>query len=207
MDIPAYFVTFRDRVMTVSDGNFRGSYPREGVNPQPLSIISETADRTNRSPVVIIDCNSFDEHTFSEKVMKNLTVKGHEIWFMTYIETVEDVFDAFNRDASYVLAPYHLTESDTELVDICDVSDSVMPVIFIKDGKAVTRNGRRTDVLRLMEKLVSFGFYKNVICDMDGTLDEYTWSVISEDYPSTFPLIPYNGMVSGFQHEIIPYRY
>ncbi len=205
MEIPAFFVAYEDKKLSVNDGRFTRYSVEKGNRKYPVSKITESLDKNIRSPITIIDCNSFDERGFSERVMKHLRIQGADIWFMTFIETVEDVFDAFNKDATLILAPYHFIQSDSELRDICDVSDSVVPVIFVQDGKAVDRKGRKTDILSVLERLVSFGYYKNYILDMEGSLDEYTWSVIQEDYPSTIPFIPYSGKVKGFEHCIVPY--
>jgi len=206
MEIPAFYASYRDKEMSVSDGYFSSVEPKEGPRKYPLTKkVSECLPATKRSPVTIIDCNSFEEREFSEKVMKHLRLKGTEIWFFTFIETVEDVFDAFNKDASMVFAPYHFIANDAELKDICGVSDSVVPVVFIHRGKAILPGGRKKDVLKVLDKLVAIGYYRNCVLDMDNSLDGYTWSVISEDYPSTIPFTDRPDRLQGFQTNIVPY--
>ena len=205
MEIPAYFTSYDDGNMIVSDGSFSILSVREGGSSYPLNEkIPQSISKEQRSPVVIIDYNSLIKREFSEKVMKHLRVPGASIWFMTYIETVEDVFDAFNKDAELVLAPYHYIASEAELRDICDVSDSVVPVIFIHKGKAMVGGRQTEDVLKVLEKLVGIGFYRNFVLDMEGSLDGYTWSVIAEDYPSTIPFVQSGDRVAGFQNVIVP---
>ena len=206
MDVPAYFATFRDDRMMLTDGNFSAVSPKAGANLFPFEeTLSTSINKSQRSPALFVDCNSFEEREFSEKVMKHMRVPGTEIWFMTYIESTEDVFDAFNKDAELVFAPYHFIGSDDELRDICSVSDSVVPVVSVHKGKAVTGRRSNTDVLSVLEKLVSIGFYRNSILDSENSLDSYTWSVISEDYPSTIPIVDRSKGMEGFQNSIIPY--
>lgn len=206
MEIPVFFAEYTEEGVMATDGVFSAISPRPGPRHTDLrKAVSDSNRENQRSPAVIVDCNSFEDRTFSEKVMKHMRLPQTEMWFMTYIETVEDVFDAFNRDATYVLAPYHFIESDAELRDICDVSDSFIPVIFVHRGKAVLPGGRKADVLSVLEKLVSIGFYRNCVLDTEGGLDGYTWSVIREDYPSTVPIVDSPGHAEGFETYAVPY--
>jgi len=199
MEIPAFYASYKDGKMLVSDGSFSSIEPKEGVRTYPFTEkVSKCLPAENRPPVAVIDCSSFEEGEFSEKVMKHLRLRNTEIWFFTYIETVDDVFDSFNKDASLVFAPYHFIKDDSQLKDICSVSDSVIPVVFIHRGKAILPGGKKTDVLKVLDKLVKIGYYRNCVLDMDRTLDEYTWSVICEDYPSTIPFVDSEDRVKGF---------
>lgn len=155
--------------------------------------------------MVVIDCNSFAQRGFSEKVMKHLRVPGADLWFMTCINTVDDVFDAFNRDADFVFAPYHMILNEAELKDIIDVSDSVVPVVFVSKGRAVLRGRRRSDVVDVLDKLIDLGFYRNCLLDTDGSLDGYTWSIVSSDYPSTIPFVDSPSRLEGCKNVITPY--
>jgi len=205
MEIPAFFASYIDQKMMVSDGRFSAVTPKAGERFLPLNETIRKNLGEERTPVVIVDCDSFELGEFSEKVMKHLRVPGKNVWLMTYIRTVEDVFDAFNKDAEFVLAPYHFITSDAELRDICNVSDSVVPVISIHKGKAIIGRRRSADAVTVLEKLVSIGYYRNFILDSENSLDGYTWSVISEDYPSTIPIVDRSQEMEGFHHTIMPF--
>ncbi len=206
MEIPAFFVSYEKGDIIATDGYFSSVAPKAGSRSFELrQAISECMSESERPPVVVVDCNSFENRGFSEKVMKHLRIPSTEIWFMTCIRTVDDVFDAFNKDASFVLAPYHFIESDAELRDICDVSDSFVPVISVHKSKAILPKGKSADVLSVLEKLVSIGFYRNCILDSERSLDGYSWSVIREDYPSTVPIVDRPEDAEGFQTFIAPH--
>lgn len=206
MEIPAFFASYCDGEMLASDGYFSSVGPKRGRRTYPFTEkVSECLPAIRRPPVTVIDCNSFEEREFTGDVMKNLRLQGTEIWFFTYIETVEDVFDAFNKDASLVFAPYHFIADDSELRDICNVSDSVVPVISINRGRAVAPGGRQDDALDILDKLVGIGYYRNCILDMEGSLDGRTWSVIRDDYPSTIPFMDRPGGIEGLPNVIVPY--
>jgi len=204
MEIPAFFTSFRDDQMVVSDGRFSKGIVKEGTRFAEYSKTVYDASKSEGRPAVVIDCNSLIAQDFSEKVMKHMRIQSTELWLMTCIRTVDDVFDAFNKDAEFVLSPYHYIESDAELKDICEVSDKVVPVIYVRDGKAILRKGRKADVLEVLEKLVRIGFYRNCILDPDESLDGYSWSIVSADYPSTLPFMDSQGP-DGFQNIIRPY--
>jgi hypothetical protein len=206
MEIPAFFTTYDDDGMHVSNGHFTPTNLRADDRAKPFSeVVPEAINREIRQPVVVMDCNSFAQRGFSEKVMKHLRIPGADVWFMTCINTVDDVFDAFNRDATFVLAPYHMIYNDYELKDIIDVSDSVVPVIFVSKGKAVIRGRRRTDVTAVLDKLVDLGYYRNCVLDTDDSVDAYTWSIIASDYPSTIPFVDNPSRLEGHKHVITPY--
>jgi hypothetical protein len=206
MEIPAFYASYGQGGVVASDGSFSILSPKKGMNTYGLKDTVWNASGVEvKSPVMIMDCTSFEQRQFSEKVMKNLRLTGFPVWFMTYINTVDDVFDAFNKDAEFVFAPYHFIESDIELRDICDVSDSVVPMIFVHKGKAILPGMRTADVLTVLEKLVGIGFYKNCIVDMRRSLDGYSWSIVSEDYPSTIPFVDDTRDLQDFQTVVTPY--
>jgi hypothetical protein len=94
---------------------------------------------------------------------------------------------------------------EDELRDINEVSDSLVPVVFVSKGRAVLRGRRRSDVVSVLDKLVELGFYRNVVLDTDNNLDAYTWSIVSSDYPSTIPFVVNPSRLEGFKHAITPY--
>jgi len=206
MEVPAFFASYENGNLSASDGIFGAVAPKRGNRFMDLgSAVSSSFQGGARHPVMVIDCNSFERRDFSEKVMKNLKLPSAEIWFMTYIETVDDVFDSFNKDAELVFAPYHFIDGDAELKDINDVSDSVVPVIFVHKGRGVLQDGKKDDVVRILEKLVSLGFYKNSVMDAGGGLDARTWEIIADDYPSTIPIVSGPDAPPGFESTVIPY--
>ncbi len=143
---------------------------------------------TEREPVVVVDWDSISTRRFSERVLKKMRVRGRDIWFMTWIEGVDDVMDAFNTNAECVLAPLHGIDGREELEDINSVSDGVIPVVFVKDGRT-SFNGRRMDPLSALGILESTGFYRMAILDSDGSLPGYDWETVLDLYPACIPFV------------------
>jgi len=206
MEIPALFATYREGGLKATNGIFTKVSAKSGDRFEDFKkASSEVFNPQTRSQVVVIDCDSLEQREFTGQVMKHLTIRGMDVWFMTCIRTVDDVFDAFNRDAEFVLAPYHFVADRAEWQDISDVSDSMIPTLFVRQGKVLLNNGRYDDITYILDKLVSDGFYKNCVLDLDGSVDDYQWSVIADEYPSTIPFIDSDRMPEGLNTVIRPY--
>lgn len=208
MDVPAFFTSFRDGSMVVTDHRFEGTLPVIGDRWSPFGEATSAGTvREARAPAVVVDCESLRRRTFTEGVLKGMRVRGADIWFMTHIEFVEDLFDAFNTSAEMVLAPYHTTASDAELEDMHSVSDCLIPVVYIVRGRCVTRRGGTDRVTRVLEDLSDLGFYRTCVLDTDDSLPLHEWELVREDYPSA---VPFTGSgrtdALGFPIRVVPFR-
>jgi hypothetical protein len=163
-----------------------GKMDFNGVEPRIFSPNEDYAQLTRalakksgeRSPLLVIDVKGLQRHTINDVLLKEMKVRGMDVWLMTYIERVDDVFDAFNTDAEIVLAPYHAVLSDDELKDILRVSDSVIPTVFVLDGKAQCRDGT-DDVVVTVTKLRKMGFSTVAVIDIDGSMTSDVWKTVS----------------------------
>ena len=188
MDIPAIFASHRADGLVAVPAWFDGVRPVAVGAPVPFDEATASIPRSEeRSPAVVVDLDSLSERTFSERVMKTMRVRGSDIWFMTHIETVDDLFDAFNTSADIVMGAYHSSASDAELEDIHSVSDSFMPVVYAIGGRAVLRQGKPGDLLETLSALADIGFYRTCVLDTDGSVTEATWEVIFDGFPSAVP--------------------
>ena len=187
MDIPAIFASHRADGLVAVPAWFDGVRPVAVGTPVPFDEATASIPRSEeRSPAVVVDLDSLSERTFSERVMKTMRVRGSDIWFMTHIETVDDLFDAFNTSADMVLGPLHATASDAELEDILSVSDSFMPAVFVREGHAIGRRRSRGSPSETLAHLADLGFYRCCVLDTDGSLSG-SWGDLREDFPSLVP--------------------
>ncbi len=92
-----------------------------------------------RGTVLVMDVKGLQRGNLNDVVLKRLRIRGMNTWFLTNIESVDDVFDAFNTDAERVLVPLHTVRSEEELEDILGVSDSVIPAMFVRKGSVIHR--------------------------------------------------------------------
>ena len=90
-----------------------------------------------RPTALVMDVKGLQRRNLNDVLLKRLRIRGTNVWFLTNIESVDDVFDAFNTDAEAVLVPSHTVRSPEEFSDILDVSDSVIPVLFVRKRNSV----------------------------------------------------------------------
>ena len=188
MKVPAFFASHTKEGLLASDGHFSGVRAVAGQRTVPFGeATARGIIRDVRSPAVVVDCDSLTRGVFTEGVLKSMKVRGADIWYMTYIETVDDVFDGFNTDAEMLMAPYHTVLDDDEFRDIHSVSDSVIPTVFVRKGYGIVSRRRKDPVTRILEHLTDLGFYKTCVLDTDDSLSDYDWASIYEDFPAAIP--------------------
>jgi len=210
MDIPAVFARHRDSAITLSEVRFRRTIPMVDGPTHPLSDIAGKLDHEKRMPLVVVDMNSLTQRFFCEKIMKHLRVRGAYLWMMTYIETADDLFDAFNGNAEAMISPYHASLSDADLMDILDVSDSFIPAVYAVSGMGIRRKGRKTEIENILGDLRDMGFYRTCVIDTDMSVSEEKWRYIADEYPSAMPF-PVKGRIEvpgvEFNDSIVPISY
>lgn len=190
MFVPALFASTEGESLVASEAWFQGTAPRPIGGPVPFEQATSSLPRgEERAPVVVVDCDSLSSYAFTENVLKGMRVRGRDIWFMTWIETADDLFDAFNTTAEMVMGPYHAVASDTDLKDIYSVSDSFIPVLYIRNGKPMVRRRQRGGgtVYDTMGALADAGFYRTCVLDTDDSMSENDWSSVLDDFPSAVP--------------------
>ena len=171
-------------------------------------IIGETATMTTvkeknqpseeRGTVLIMDVKGLQRRNLNDVLLKRLRIRGMNSWFMTNIESVDDVFDAFNTDAEAVLVPTHTVRSEDEFEDILSVSDSAIPVVLIRKRGAVFI-GENMEYLKAIRKVFSTGFATVAVFDLDDSLTEENWVYLKDEGD----IIPcsFTGKINGERFE------
>lgn len=188
MTIPALFAVSSGNTLSVRDTFF--DCLKVGIGPEyDYKAVSSKFKDTVRKPVVVVDSNSFNSECFDETVMKKMAIRGNDIWFMTHIECVDDVFDSFNTVAENLLAPLHTIADYDELTDILSVSDSVIPAIFVNMGKGIDINGISADPIDILDKIIDIGYGRVCVVDTDDSIGGDIWSAIYDEHPATLPFV------------------
>ena len=196
MDIPALFASFSDGALHSHEAWFRGTRPVVRGTSVPFGeAVAGLPRGEDRGTVAVIDLDSLSLCRFTEGVVKNMRVRGHDIWLMTWIEDADDLFDAFNTNADMVLGPLHAVSSDSDLRDILSVSDSFIPTAFVEGGR-VLGTGRRGDVVDAVRRLHDIGFSRACVLDTDGSVTDGEWDDVFDDMPSAVAFID-RRMTSG----------
>ena len=133
-----------------------------------------------RGTVLIIDVKGLQRGNLNDVLLKRLRIRGMNSWFMTNIESVDDVFDAFNTDAEAVLVPTHTVRSEDEFEDILSVSDSAIPVVLVRKRNAVFI-GENMGYLKAIRKVFSTGFATVAVFDLDDSLSEENWTYLKDE--------------------------
>lgn len=139
-----------------------------------------TSSSEEKITVLVIDVKGLQKHNINEVLLKKLRIRGARTWFMTHIECVDDVFDAFNTDAEKVLVPTHSVRSESELIDILNVSDSSVPTLFVRRGTAYYL-GKAMSPRTLVDHLSEIGFSSAAVIDTDGTVSEADWNYMFDE--------------------------
>ena len=133
-----------------------------------------------RGTVLIIDVKGLQRKNLNDVLLKRLRIRGTNSWFMTNIESVDDVFDAFNTDAEAVLVPTHTVRSEDEFEDILSVSDSAIPVVLVRKRAAVLI-GENMEYLKAIRRVFSTGFATVAVFDLDDSLTEENWTYLMDE--------------------------
>lgn len=187
MEVPAVFATWSDGGLEAVDAWFEGTRPVARGAGRPFEEAVRGIGRSEeRTPAVVVDMDSLSRRRFTEGVVKSMRVRGCDLWFMTWIETADDLFDAFNTTADMVMGPLHAVASGSDLEDIYSVSDSFIPTVFIRNGRSLSRRNPKCPG-EVLDGLADVGFYRACVLDTDGSITDEEWSDILEDHPSAIP--------------------
>ena len=156
-----------------------------------------------KGTVLIMDVKGLQRRNLNDVLLKRLRIRGMNSWFMTNIESVDDVFDAFNTDAEAVLVPTHTVRSEDEFEDILRVSDSAIPVVLVRRGNAVLI-GENMDYLKAVRKVFSTGFATVAVLDLDDSLTEDNWAYLNDEGE----IIPcsFTGKIKGERFEELGFQ-
>lgn len=210
MHIPAVFATEVAEgvvgAVSVPEGR---CLPEAGDRVVPFSDAASSVPRgETRMPVVVADWDSLRTRTFRETVLKNMRVRGSDVWFLTWVQDADDLMDAFNTTAESVLFPFHAVRGDDDLLDILSMSDSALPTVFVRNGRAMGRTIAPLDVRETVGRLEDLGFPRVCVLDTDSSVTEYEWERILEIHPLCTPFVsdPSVPGIGGASRTISPLR-
>lgn len=134
----------------------------------------------SKSIISVMDVNGLQRRNFDNLFLKRLKIKKSDVWLLTNIEDVNDVFDIFNTNIKIIMVPTHTVRSVDEIKDIFNVSDSVIPVMFIRKGMCVCM-GNNLWYQDALEMLTNIGFETVAAFDFDNSLIEQDWKSLVKD--------------------------
>ncbi|MDY0294061.1 MAG: hypothetical protein RBQ77_05810 [Candidatus Methanomethylophilaceae archaeon] len=169
---------------------FEGGLPALSGETVPFSEAKRLAYLPgSRGRVMVVDVSGMGGGMINSTLLKDLKVRGNDVWFMSAISRIDDVLDGFNTYAEMLAIPYHLTESTRMLEDAVSISDSCIPAVFVRRGEAYGRGGM-TGLREAAYEILDLGFRTAIVADLDSSLDDTDWNRILEMIPSAVPYAP-----------------
>jgi len=184
--ITAFYVRSENDIAMTGPVNIEDGIPYFSGDAFPLKQIIRKDD-TERSTALIVDVVGMQRRNMDDS-MTRVKVPGHDIWYMTCIETEDDVFDGFLSNGEALLMPYHMLTGDDVLAEAFDLSDSCIPVLFVSKGKVIAnkRNKEILDTVRLIEEV---GFSNIIVFDTDDSLSMDDWESLHSENPDIMPYV------------------
>ena len=187
MDIPAIYAVFKGGEVKTAPVKF------EGAN---ISFQSELVRQTysaegmdDRMPVLVADVRGLGKGGLDDRLLTEMKFPGSDVWFMTHILDVEDVFDCFMGEIVKVLIPYHTVRNDLVLNEAYEVSENCIPVLFVFEGKVICRGGGTKDIRAAVAELSKTGFQDIAVLDTDSSVGSGEWTALNDRYEGLMPFL------------------
>ncbi len=191
MEIPAIYSAYKSGEIRTAAAAFDGDVLSFTNEPEPLSYSFE--DKEERAEAVVVDVKGINKGELDDRLLTNVKISGADIWFLTYIKDVEDVFDSFMGNITKVLIPYHTTRNDLVMIEAYDVSDNCIPVAFVSQGRVMARGGETKEVRKVIEEMISIGFTEIMVLDTDSMMTKDDWISINERFSGIIPYVKGKG--------------
>jgi len=187
MDIPAIYAVFKGGEVKAAPVKFDGADISFLSEPVRHTYSAEGAD--DRMPVLVVDVKGLGKGELDDRLLTGMRFPGSDVWFMTRILDIEDVFDCFMEDIAKVLMPYHAVRNDRVISEAYEVSENCIPVLFVLKGKAVCRGGGTKDLRAAVAELSKTGFQEIVVLDTDSSVGSEEWTALNDRYEGLIPFL------------------
>lgn len=152
--------SFTSGQVTFSSGRF--SIESEKDAREVMIQMYSSMDRGGIIPV--LDVDSFRRKYLNPDIVKDLRVKGRRVWLISYIRSSDDVIDAMCGMFDRLCVPFHTIDDPDVLVDALDLSDCVLPTIFVSNGEHIGD----TEMTQTIETIRDCGYYEYATLDVDS---------------------------------------
>ncbi len=195
MEIHAIYSAFKSGDVWAAPVDMEGAMIAFASEPVRISYSADESEE--RRPVLIVDVKGLSRRELDDRLMTNMRFPGSDVWFLTHIRDVEDVFDCFMGSAVKVLVPYHTTRNDEVLREAFEVSENCMPVLFVSQGMVICRDEGTKDIMSAVSEIAGIGFKEIVLFDTDSMLGMYDWVALNNMFPGLIPFVRSKGLPIG----------
>jgi len=204
MEIPAIYSVFRNGEVRAAPVRIEGTEISFLSEPVPPAYSPEEMEE--RMPVLVADVRGLGKKELDDRLLTKMKFPGSDVWFLTHIKDIEDVFDSFMGNVTKVLVPFHTTRNDIVWEEIHEVSENCFPTLFVSHGKVICRKEQTKDIGTAIGELERKGFREIVVLDTDSTLRKDDWLYLYERSPDVIPFVRNTNRVDeneGFQKIIV----
>ena len=128
-------------------------------------VLTQIHDETDRDDCIpIIDVDSFDRRFINSDLVKDLRLRGRNLWLISYIRTIDDVIDAMCGSFEILCVPTHTVDGMDVLSDALEISDRIIPTVFV-DKSGVPLFERSLD--RIVKDVRNLGYPGYALLDID----------------------------------------
>lgn len=187
MEIPAIYSIYKGGEVKTASVSFEGERLLLDSEPEPLEFYPR--DEEERTQVMVADVRGLNKRQLDDRLLTNVKMPGSDIWYLTFIEDIEDVFDSFMGDIAKILIPYHTVRNGLVLREAFDVSDNSIPVAFVSNGRVLSGDENTKDIRTVLEELTAVGFTEIVVFDTDAMLTKEDWSSIGDRFSGAIPYV------------------
>lgn len=140
--------------------------------------------RDRKDPIMIMDVDGICDKRMGPEIIRRTKKRKMNIWLMTSITSVDDIFDAFYSGSSSLFMPLHLIPSENVLKEINTLSEECVPTLFLSNGKAL---GSR-DAAAAVALARRCGYRRICVMETSGTYDGNLWRWL---FSTGMDVIPY----------------
>lgn len=184
MKIESYFIESVDGNIMTGPAVFEEGIPRFTGD---MSVFAGELPKggTERGTVMVTDVKGMRKRNMDDAALR-VKVPGNDMWFMTCIETEDDVLDGFLFNGEKLIIPYHTAKSDSLFETAYGISDSCIPAVFASGDTAITPKGRE-DMIKILDRLENIGFGSAVVAG--SGIGKKLWEEIMGSFPDAIPYL------------------
>ncbi|MCL1811549.1 MAG: hypothetical protein FWG41_04970 [Methanomassiliicoccaceae archaeon] len=195
MEIPALYCVLKGGEVKAAPANINGTAISFESEPDRPTYSADELDE--RMPILVADVKGLNRGEMDDRLLTGMEFRGSDVWFMTHIKDIEDVFDCFMGDVVKVLIPYHTTRNDLVMEEAYEVSENCIPILFASQGRAICRGGQTKDISTAIEGLARTGFNEIAILDTDSLIGEEEWLRYKDRFQGLIPFLKGTGLSSA----------
>jgi len=203
MEIPALYAVFKGGSIKAGSAiHTDGKIILDTKLRAAREMFTESDERTE---VVVVDVKGLNRGNMDDNLLTGMVIPGNDIWYLTHIEDIEDIFDGFMGDVSKIMIPYHTVRNTAVLEEAYDVSDNCIPVVFSSLYDL-------DDMISSIEKVFRIGYTEAVVFDIDDTVSEGDWTTLRKKFDNVTPYVRNRSRVEmlrslGFERMIIDHQF